>query len=319
MISFQKFRQYGRFGNQLFQYAFLRATARRLGVRFYCPAWLGDDIFTLNDRDERAPAPEGITRRYIQPKDNCGFDPQARFIKDHTDVLGYFQSPRHFDPAAAREWYTFRDDAVAAVRDKYRGLDFARCVGVHFRFGDMVNNPFYINPAPDYYRKALARTRPYQQVLLFSDDIPAAEERMRQVGVPFMSMRDNKGFEDLFLLTQCRAVVCSVSTFSWWGGWLNARPDKKVAAPLEWIRPGQRIHNDGLICPDWINLRAAHLQDDYRFIIAKKVWGERLARARSRDFLENLHTLQKFILRKGRAVVQRGSAMSGQDHKGVAP
>ena len=53
MISFSKLGEYGRFGNQLFQYAFLRTQAKKLGVKFYCPKWIGDKIFDLNDQDEK--------------------------------------------------------------------------------------------------------------------------------------------------------------------------------------------------------------------------------------------------------------------------
>jgi hypothetical protein len=49
MISFPKLGNYGRLGNQLFQYAFLRSSARRLGVQFHCPKWDGGDIFDLDD------------------------------------------------------------------------------------------------------------------------------------------------------------------------------------------------------------------------------------------------------------------------------
>ena len=60
MISFCKLGNYGRLGNQLFQYAFLRMTARRLGTQFFCPKWDGDDIFNLNDEGERASEPSGL-------------------------------------------------------------------------------------------------------------------------------------------------------------------------------------------------------------------------------------------------------------------
>jgi hypothetical protein len=304
MISFNRFTQLGRFGNQLFQYALLRTAARRLDVPFYCPSWLGDEIFALNDAAERAAVVDGIFLQYQQPTENCGFDPRAQFIQDHTDILGYFQSPQHFDNAAARRWYTFRPEAVAAVRAKYQGLNFGQCVGVHFRFGDMVDNMLYIDLKADYYRKALAMVRPYRQVLVFSDDPAAARERMSGVCADFILIEGNRDFEDLYLLTQCRAVVCSVSTFSWWGAWLNDHPHKKVAAPREWLRPGQRIRNDGLTCPEWSNLRVAHpIHDNHKVVIAKKILGKALVRARSRDFAQDLRTVTKFIV--NRCLVRR--------------
>ncbi len=53
MLSFSKLGEHGRLGNQLFQYAFLRTQAERLGVPFYCPHWTGDDVFTLEDEPQR--------------------------------------------------------------------------------------------------------------------------------------------------------------------------------------------------------------------------------------------------------------------------
>ncbi len=38
-----------RLGNQLFQYYFLRSTAVKLGVKYWCPAWIGRDIICLRD------------------------------------------------------------------------------------------------------------------------------------------------------------------------------------------------------------------------------------------------------------------------------
>lgn len=301
MISFGRFTQYGRFGNQLFQYALLRTTARKLDVPFYCPPWLGDEVFALDDAAERAGAPEGIRFHYRQPSENCAFDPGVRSIVDHTDILGYFQSPQHFDGEDARRWFTFRPEVVALVREKYKGLDLTQCVGVHFRFGDIVNNAFYIELKADYYRRALASVQPYQKVLVFSDDPAAAREQMSGITADFTVIEGNRNFEDLYLLTQCRAVVCSVSTFSWWGAWLNDDPHRKVAAPREWLRPGQSVRNDGLNCPEWTNLRAAHrFHDNYKVMMAKQAWGERLARARSRNMAQNLRAAAKLIVRRKR-------------------
>jgi hypothetical protein len=54
----------------MFQYAFARMTARRLGVKFYFPEWIGDKVFCLNDEDERATVIEGVHRKYVQTKSN---------------------------------------------------------------------------------------------------------------------------------------------------------------------------------------------------------------------------------------------------------
>jgi hypothetical protein len=39
----------------------------------------------------------------------------------------------------------------------------------------------------------------------------------------------------LFLMSLCRlGGICSNSTFSWWGGYLNDSPEKRVYFPSEW-------------------------------------------------------------------------------------
>ena len=86
MISFSRLGDYGRLGNQLFQYAFLRTTALRLGVKFYCPEWIGDSIFLLNDENEKAKEPVGIYRTYVEPSDNPGFNESAMRIEDGTEI-----------------------------------------------------------------------------------------------------------------------------------------------------------------------------------------------------------------------------------------
>ena len=94
MISFPTLGQRGRLGNQLFQYAFTRITAQRLRTRFYCPHWDGDDIFYLQDEDERADSPAGITK-YYNPEPQNGFTPEALSVTDNTEVDGFFQSEKY--------------------------------------------------------------------------------------------------------------------------------------------------------------------------------------------------------------------------------
>lgn len=51
MISFTQLGKGVRLGNIMFQYPFLRTTAQRLGVKFYCPSWKGDELFNLYENN----------------------------------------------------------------------------------------------------------------------------------------------------------------------------------------------------------------------------------------------------------------------------
>ena len=106
-------------------------------------------------------------------------------------------------------------------------------------------------------------------------------------------------------MTLCRQVVCSVSTFSWWGAWLNPSPGKAVVAPREWIRPGHMMKSPELNCKDWILLRTCRLiLDDYRFLMWTKMWEQRLERMRARSFKEKLFSLGYFLKNKARQLIK---------------
>ena len=122
MISFPKLGNFGRLGNQLFQYAYLRVNATRLQTQFYCPTWDGDAIFDLGDELERAKEPTGIVK-YFDPAPEAGFSEKALSIEDHTEVQGFFQSERYYpNKQLVRSWYKFRQEFVAEAAGLYNGL-----------------------------------------------------------------------------------------------------------------------------------------------------------------------------------------------------
>jgi hypothetical protein len=296
MISFKTLGQHGRLGNQLYQYAFLRTTAQRLGVKFFCPEWRGDKIFLLNDEQERSRVPAPTKTLYRQPLENCGFVESALHIEDGTDIIGFFQAERYFDRGKVTRWYTFRPESVRAAQESYRHIDLAQCTGIHLRFGDMKANPNYVVLPPRYYARALSRVRHRQHVLVFSDDTGAARKHLRGVSGNFLYVEGNEDFEELYLMTRCRDFVCSMSTFSWWGAWLNEQPDKIVIAPPEGTRRGSVMRCPDFCCPGWIPLDTMRfIVDDYRFFMWQRQWQRRLRRARARDLRGNLRSLAKFV------------------------
>ncbi len=97
MISFSTLGKTGaRFGNQLFQYAFLRSQAKRLGVTFYCPAWEGEKIFLLDDTNEKSADGSSVYEYHEDPYRH-GFNAEAFTIDDDTEITGYFQSWKFFN------------------------------------------------------------------------------------------------------------------------------------------------------------------------------------------------------------------------------
>lgn len=305
MISCKILGAYGRFGNQLFQYAFLRTTALRLGVPFYCPPWLGDTVFQLDDDDERCSERRPLEKLYREPVGNCGFNASALNIEDGTEIAGYFQSERYFDRDQIRQWYTFREDVAVDTRRKYAGMDLAGSTGVHLRFSDMMDHGRYALPTQDYYHRALKKVRP-GPLVIFSDDIVRARYYLEGVdGRKCHYIEGNRNFEDLYLMTLCGDFISSISTFSWWGAWLGHSEERVVVCPKSWLRPGQSIQNKDIACRGWLVLSSCCLlRDHYLFFQTEKLWRKRWNKARQRSLYANLKSVGNYLRNRIRLAVR---------------
>ena len=257
MISFSKLGSNLGLGNRLFQYAFLRTTAQRLGTKFFCPRWDGDSIFELRDEYDRVDIPSGIIHHFDHPQ--VGFVNEALSVADNTEIQGYFQSEKYYpNKQLVREWYTFRDDIVAEVTKYYRGVPLQNCTSFSLRIDDDYSNHGFRKGFPlyplSYYKKALQIVDSEEPILVFADRPDRAREFFQPLQNRELIFVDNlNGPQQLYLMTQCKANIITNSTFAWWGAWLNVHPDQKVIAPSEWCRPGFPIIRD-ILCDNWIKV-----------------------------------------------------------------
>jgi hypothetical protein len=258
MISFSKLGNYGRLGNQLFQYAFLRVTAQRLNTTFFCPAWEGDQIFNLKDEQTRAVAADGILHHF-DPAPEAGFCPRALTITDHTEIQGFFQSDKFYpDKALVKSWFAFRPEIVQSAEALFPPSVLESAVSISLRLDNdyaKTREYFPLYP-PAYYRDGLRRTGPKGPVLVFADRPDLAKtfiaglDRDECILVEGLSPH-----LQLYLMTRCRANVITNSTFAWWGAWLNSRDDRVIVAPSAWCRPGVPNGVSSILPDEWIKVR----------------------------------------------------------------
>jgi hypothetical protein len=262
----------GGLGNQMFQYAAGRAVALRTGLplvldrRFYDrPREHGYALgaFALADTPVDAarlpPLPRArplawlagrLTGRALRRvhERGPGYDPAIAAIDGPAWLEGYFQSERYFAahaPTIRAELAPARAPDPENARWLAEIISEPRAVSLHVRRGDYVSNPRFAarhgSCTPDYYARALdhvaARMGAEPVLYAFSDDpdwvranlrLPA---QMRVVGHNDAA----RNVEDLRLMSACRHHIIANSSFSWWGAWLNPRPDRIVAAPARWF------------------------------------------------------------------------------------
>ena len=286
MISFSRLGTHSRLGNHLFQYAFLRTTALRLGVKFYCPSWSGDSFFDLHDQAERADTPLSIHLQYNEREDRPGLNMGALKIEDGTNVQGYFQSEKYLDRESVLRWYHFKEEKIANIQKRYAHVNFQNSVGLSVRLGDFLDprleKKFYV-ARRFYYLRALELVQHKENIVVFSDDMSRAKFMLGNLGVNTVFVENYEPYEGLYLQSQCHDFVCSTSTYSWWGAWLNTYPKRLIVAPAEGpfrpgarlnsgpFRPGVRLKNDYFWPDEWVKIRALYpCIDHYQFIKYKR-------------------------------------------------
>lgn len=275
-------RLHGGTGNQLFQYAAGRALALRLGTGLALDARRLDQLGLrlaqphFNWQVVSAPAlpPErkerplahalwrafGRTPRFRRERE-LGYNSGFAEWGDGTYLHGYWQSERYFADHAE----TIRRETQITTQPSPRNAEMARqiasvpSISLHVRRGDYLQSGAYASCGGEYYQAALARlaqiTQSRPTVFVFSDDPAWARDNLDlpfdKVVVDFNGRETD--YEDLRLMSLCRHNIIANSSFSWWGAWLNANPDKRVVAPKRWFAAEHR-QNPDILPKDWISL-----------------------------------------------------------------
>lgn len=177
---------------------------------------------------------------------NFYFDPAILQLPDNIFLDGYWQSEKYFRHIAPviRDEFTVRSEPVGRNRELMSTINGCNAISIHFRRGDYVtdakNVTRYGEYSNDYYMRAvelvtLRVDRPH--FFVFSDD-PAWVREHLTISHTMTQVDHNgpgKAYEDLRLMSLCRHHIIANSSFSWWGAWLNPRPDKVVIAPSRWF------------------------------------------------------------------------------------
>jgi hypothetical protein len=191
----------GRWGNQLFQYAFTRKFAETTASRLELPPWVGEDVFDL--RHARVSRPLPLTALDEVP-----------WGATDVNLHGYFQFQECLDLFSQRElrrWFTPRPDLARFFTRPRRPY-----VACHLRRGDYVRlSTIYCVVSRASYVRHLERLGVrVADVIWVSDDEPRAHH-------PFLESCGLGFLDDFFTLVDADVILRANSTFSWWAAALS--------------------------------------------------------------------------------------------------
>ena len=248
----------GGFGNQLFQYAAGYSLSQRLNADFILAQ--RDPVGKSFSPTERGFVLDIFGIKYDQIMTYQAFDElmragsMSRLRIKEIDITTYFHiMPEESDVFVCTDFFTSHIFYAASALDIRKQFQFkapredlahfdkistTQSVAVHFRRGDYVPLNWHLDL--DYQLRAITNMRRLAGNLhffLFSDDTNFLESIIGSLkDATIVSCKTINSIDEFFLMSSCKHMITSNSTFSWWAAWLNANPHKIIITPSpKWI------------------------------------------------------------------------------------
>jgi glycosyl transferase family 11 len=191
------------------------------------------------------------------------YDENFSRASSQTLLHGYWQSERYFEQATAvvRDDLRIKAPLSEQTRRMADRISGSPSVSLHVRRGDYVKDAatmrYHGVCDPEYYRRAIGeitRMKGDLEVFVFSDDMDWVKANITSgLSMTFVENAGRQAYEDIFLMSLCQHNIIANSSFSWWGAWLNANPQKVVIAPSRWFNEAKADTRD-LLPAQWIKL-----------------------------------------------------------------
>lgn len=191
------------------------------------------------------------------------FCPEILNVKNSCYLSGVWQSEKYFQAIknVIQEEITLKNELSPATKNWIKKASESNSVSIHLRRGDYVNNPqihqFHGVCPPEYYEAAInliSGKIDNPVFFVFSNDIEWVKNNLK-INYPVFFVSDKRipDYEELIIMSNCKHNIIANSTFSWWGAWLNANPDKIVIAPLKWFT-GSDTDTRDLTPETWVRI-----------------------------------------------------------------
>jgi len=245
----------GGLGNQMFQ---ISASASL--------ALSNNDVYSFNFENCHTPNQGNPSKKYINnifkkiPSHNIhrfdtiynesGFSFLKIPYKENMLLNGYFQSEKYFKENSnhIKNLFVLENGDIELIKSKY---DIKNLTCVHIRRGDYLKfKDFHFTCDLDYYQKAIQLINDTKFIFV-SDDMDWVKSNFKSENFLYSDLNDE--ILDFTLITMCKNVIISNSSFSWWGSYLNNNGGK-IIAPKRWFGIGGPQDTQDIIPDNWIKI-----------------------------------------------------------------
>ncbi len=255
-----------RFGNHMFQYAFILNLAKKQNTQFFLDEsrvkFLLVEFFELRSfnktKNRFLLLLYKIIRKKTKKKVHHGENIQKNLLTltdKNCKYVGYFQSELFFkeNKELIKDNFKIKKKLLINVRS-YFNLSKKPIIAVHIRRTDYINygderlGGINMTLPLSYYYNAFSKIENLDtyQIIYISDDIEFVKKNLKQKGL-FIS---NSLIIDFQILLTAEIIITANSSFSWWAAYLSNA--KRVLSPKYWL--GFKINSEypnSIIPKEW--------------------------------------------------------------------
>jgi len=148
---------------------------------------------------------------------------RIKSVEGNIKLSGYFQRYKYVNLIRDEFISTLTFDKT--ILEKYP--DIQNTFFIHVRGGDYLNNPLHFIDLKSYYIEHMEKHTD-EKFIIFTNDIPYANSIL-----PNIQIIEENEVNTLYLMSQSKGCICSNSSFSWWGAYLN--PNRPIYFPNKWF------------------------------------------------------------------------------------
>jgi hypothetical protein len=246
----------GYLGNQMFQIAAASALAWDNNAIPWFPELQGSEVhkhvfFRCNSATPKETKVSVLWREPVYTYRPITYCPNMQ-------IYGYFQSEKYFARYRSKllDLFAPRPDDLEYIKNKYGNLlDNPNTVGVQIRYYKWEDPTSNILPqlGKDYLEKAMALFPPTSLFVVSSNNLEFAKKSLPSFAKNVVFLQGEPNYIDLYVMSMCKHIVMTNSSFGWWAAWLNQNPNKKIVCP----KPSKYVVPlDDFYPKEWITLDA---------------------------------------------------------------
>jgi hypothetical protein len=238
----------GRLGNQLFQYAVCKSIAIKNGYDYHIPRdFLG--VSQLKLKCDLGVENKIVSNTFFQTSEDLHSD--IFNIPDNTLISGFFQSRYYFKNIEDIIKNDFKLEYCEKSENILKQFNVNECCYVHLRGGDYKTIDWVL--PEEYYKNAknvITKKNKNIKFLVVTDDVEYSKTIF-----PNEQYITNDVFIDFYILSKCKFMIMSNSSFSWWTAYLN-NSYEYIVGPKRWFNYNRlnRFGNLDSVVPQGIEL-----------------------------------------------------------------